>query len=84
MLLDHAVQIEHQHVIALSATAQTEEYIVEIEYLVKCLQFKCLDSKIDGTIDDKIATKDSTLEQFMQNNANFAKMIFNTEQDFEC
>ena len=65
VLLDHAVLVDHEHVIALSATSFTKDYIVEKEY-VESLKFECLDSKIDGTIDHLNATKDVTFDQFMQ------------------
>lgn len=43
-----------------------------------------MDSKIEGTIDHRNATTDVTFDQFMQQSTNFAKMIFNTDESFEC
>ena len=57
ILLDHAIMVNHEHIIALSATSFTEYFAFESEY-IESLKFECLDSKIEGTINHHIATKD--------------------------
>ena len=82
ILLDHAIWINHDNVIALSATSFTQDYVVEKEYIESL--FTCLDSMIEGTIDHLNATIDVTLEEFLKKSTGFAKIIFNTDKSFKC
>ena len=84
ILLNHAVLIDHAHVVALSATSFTKDYKNETEFITS-LNFKCIDSKISGAIVWKTATKEcSDLQQFLQQSNNFAKIIYNTDSNFTC
>ena len=86
ILLNHALLIDHEHVVALSATSFTKDYVDETKFITS-LNFKCIDSKISGAINSKTATTDcSDVEQFLQHSRNFAKIIYNTNPDFtfEC
>ena len=64
--------------LALSATSFTEDKVYEKEYLERH-KFKCIDSKISGAIDPKIATEVASLEEFLSKAALYAKLIFNTD-----
>ena len=83
ILLNHALLVDHEQVIALSATSFTKDFVDETKYLTS-LNFKCIDSKICGTINWKRATTDTTIEQFFNKSKGMAKMIFNTDTNFSC
>ena len=83
ILLNHALLVDHEQVIALSATSFTKDYVDETKYIMS-LNFKCIDSKISGTINWRTATTDTTIEQFINKSKNMAKMIYNTDTSYVC
>ena len=83
ILLDNAMFLSHEKIVALSATAFTDEFINERQY-VESLKFLCLNSSIEGDITDPLnATEEMSLEKFLRSNANYAKMIYNSDSDFD-
>ena len=80
LLLDYAVNLTNVSVVALSATSFSPKMLFEQEYLIQH-GFECIDSKIDGFIDENTATDAVSVDQFMENSVGFAKLIFATDSD---
>ena len=64
--------------LALSATSFAGDKVFEKEYLEKN-KFRCIDSKISGSIDWENDTSRASLDEFFLKAAEYAKLIFNTE-----
>ena len=80
ILLDHQETLPNASVLALSATPFAEQKVFEKEFLERS-KFKCIDSKISGSIDWKTATEVASLERFLQKSAGYAKLIYDTGSD---
>ena len=82
ILLDNAATLDHRCVVAMSATAFSEDMIFEKEYL-KYLKFTCTDSKIRGAIDTSIAADLASLEAFFNKTVGYARIIYH-EHGAQC
>ena len=64
--------------LALSATSFSDDKVYEKEFLEKH-KFKCIDSKISGSIDWRNDTTKASVEEFFLKAKGYAKLIFDTE-----
>lgn len=78
ILLDHQETLPNASVLALSATPFAEQKVFEKEFL-ESSKFKCIDSKISGTINWKTATERASLKDFLRKSDGYAKLIFDAD-----
>ena len=79
ILLDYQESLpNHSRVLALSATPFAEQKVFEKEFL-ESSKFKCIDSKISGTINWKTATERASLKDFLRKSDGYAKLIFDAD-----
>ena len=79
ILLDHQETLpKNASVLALSATPFAEYKVFEKEFLEHS-KFKCIDSKISGSINWKTATEVASLERFLQKSVGYAKLIYDLD-----